>query len=114
MDLKRFENLRSVQEYLFAWNKIHKPETLTKRGVSSWIKSGRIKSHQLGATMIEGGLEVEKRPRGAKKKFPEGFIDEEKYCELCDRLFDDLPKHMKKHARIAERVRKYELKKAGN
>ena len=112
-ELKRFENLRSVQKYITAWEKIHKPENLTKQTVKTWVKEGRLVAHRLGsnAMMIDGGLEVEKRPRGAKKKHENGFLDEEKYCELCDRLFEDLPKHMKRHERIAARVLRFEERK---
>lgn len=113
-ELKRFENLRSVQAYIMAWEKIHKPEKLTKQTVKAWVDTGRLVAHRLGsnAHLIDGGLEVEKRPRGAKKKHENGFLDEEKYCELCDRLFDDLPKHMKRHERIAARVLRFEERKA--
>lgn len=113
-ELKRFENLRSVQAYIKDWEKIHKPEKLTKQTVKAWVDEGRLVAHRLGsnAHLIDGGLEVEKRPRGAKRKHENGFLDEEKYCELCDRLFEDLPKHMKRHERIAARMLRFEERNA--
>lgn len=113
-ELKRFENLRSVQAYIMAWEKIHKPEKLTKQTVKAWVDSGRLVAHRLGsnAHLIDGGLEVEKRPRGAKKKYGGGYLNYDKYCDLCDRFYDDLPKHMKRHERIAARVLRFEERKA--
>lgn len=111
-ELKRLENLRSVQAYIMAWEKIHKPEKLTKQTVKAWVDTGRLVAHRLGsnAHLIDGGLEVEKRPRGAKGKLRE--IDAMKYCELCARFYEDLPKHMKRHERIAARLLRFEAKKS--
>lgn len=111
--LKRFESLRSLNEYVRDWNEIHKPDEISRSAVNKWIAEGRLEKFRIGhLNGIVGGLELEKRPRGVKKKHPDGFLDEERYCELCDRLFNDLPKHKKRHERIAARALRFEERKA--
>lgn len=106
-ELKRFENLRSVSEYVNAWNVVHKPEKIGRETVYEWVRRGLVQSKNDGSPhglRIVDGLEIEKHTRA--------YQANANYCDKCARFFENLPKHMKRHALIAERIVRFESEEA--
>lgn len=106
-ELKSFKNLRSVSEYVNAWNTVHKPEMIRRENVYQWVRRGLLQSTNDGSPhglRIVGGLEIEKHARSSPANA--------NFCDKCERFFDNLPKHMKRHALIAERIIRFEAEEA--
>lgn len=106
-ELKRFESLRSVSAYVNAWNAVHKPEKIRRENVYQWVRRGILESKNDGSPhglRVVDGLEIEKHTRSSPAN--------ENYCEKCERFFDNLSKHMKRHALIAERIIRFEDEEA--
>lgn len=96
-----------MQDYIKAWNTIHKPEKISRETVYGWVNRGILETQSDGgphSLRIVGGLGVMKHTRKS--------VIDEKYCEQCDRFFKNLQKHMKRHALIAERIVRFEAEEA--
>ena len=102
-----FKKLLSVSEYVNAWNTVHKPEMIRRENVYQWVRRGLLQSTNDGSPhglRIVGGLEIEKHARSSPANA--------NFCDKCERFFDNLPKHMKRHALIAERIIRFEAEEA--